>query len=94
MNRRRNKRTVLKISVLIKSLDPRLFFAEPGATLDVSPCGCQVRAPRPFVNGTWIGLQLKTENRLIAARVVRSIPAGSDTWRIGLELFRPEQAWG
>lgn len=61
-------------------------------TVDVSEYGCQVRAPRPFINGTWISLELVSNHRPMAARVVRSIPIDAE-WSIGLELYRPEQSW-
>ena len=93
VERRRSRRTLVPVQVLLKSLDPALFFAERCITLDISSHGCQVRAPRPFINGTWISLVLMPNNRPVAARVVRSIPVESD-WHIGLELYRQERSWG
>jgi hypothetical protein len=93
VERRRSRRTLVPVQVLLKSLDPALYFAERCITLDVSSHGCRVRAPRPFINSTWISLELVSNNRLIAARVVRSMPVESE-WHIGLELYRQERSWG
>lgn len=93
---RRSQRIPFSVPVFIKSLDPKLNYAVRCVLLDISRHGCQVSAPRPFTNGTWLSLQLLSSNRLTAVRVIRSIPVEPDinTWKVGLELYRPGKILG
>jgi hypothetical protein len=96
MEQRRSRRSQFAAPVLIQSLDPLFDFTVRGVMVEVSPHGCQIRAPRPFMNGARLSLRLVSSNILAAARVVRSIPSESHmaTWNVALELCKPSGPWG
>lgn len=93
-DRRRSHRMPCAVPVLLQSLDPDVTFAARGVMLEVSAHGCVVRAPRPFMSGVRLNLQLFSSRRLAAARVVRSIPADADVWNVGIEFDGPSRLIG
>lgn len=84
-DRRRSHRRSYAASVLLQSRDS-VAVAVMGALAEVSTHGCLVQAPRPFVTGLRLTLQLPSSRRLASARVVRSIPAVAGGWTVALEF--------
>lgn len=84
-DRRRSHRLSYAAPVLLQSRDS-VSLAVMGTISEVSTHGCRVQAPRPFMAGLRLTLQLPSSWRLASARVVRSIPAVAGGWTVALEF--------
>ena len=93
---RRSTRLPLEVPVLVTSLEAGMHFSEQCNTTLVNAHGCGLIAPRAFVLGVQVRLEIVSAKRHTRARVGEVVPLGGDpeTWLIGLELDTPGNFWG
>lgn len=90
---RRSSRVPVNVPIRVTSLEPNGQFSEVCETLVVSAHGCALRFPIRLHAGIALRLHSR-EGREATAYVVACEPLGSEGWRLGARLDRPENFWG